>query len=130
DANAAQTLDFIRAAQLDWVGGFTYSPEDDTPAVSFPGQVSEKKKKQRLDKILDLAESISHERMARFIGTTQRVLIEEKVEDEDLYIGRMWAQAPEVDGLTVVSGDDLVVGQMVKVEIKELNNNDFYGVEV
>ena len=130
DEDAKQTLEFIRAAQLDWVGGFTYSPEDDTPAVSFPGQVSEKKKKQRLDKILDLAESISHERMARFIGTTQRVLIEEKVEDEDLYIGRMWAQAPEVDGLTVVSGDDLVVGQMVKVEIKELNNNDFYGVEV
>ena len=130
DANAAQTLDFIRAAQLDWVGGFTYSPEDDTPAVTFPGQVPEKKKKQRLDKILDLAESISHERMARFIGTTQNVLIEEKVEDEDLYIGRMWGQAPEVDGLTVVSGDDLVPGKMVKVEIRELNNNDFYGVEV
>ncbi|MBP5449346.1 MAG: radical SAM protein, partial [Spirochaetales bacterium] len=130
DANAAQTRDFIRAAQLDWVGGFTYSPEDDTPAVTFPGQVPEKKKKQRLDKILDLAENISHERMARFIGTTQNVLIEEKVEDEDLYIGRMWGQAPEVDGLTVVSGDDLVPGKMVKVEIRELNNNDFYGVEV
>jgi tRNA A37 methylthiotransferase MiaB len=68
--------------------------------------------------------------MTRFIGTTQNVLIEEKVEDEDLYIGRMWGQAPEVDGLTVVSGDDLVSGKMVKVEIRELNNNDFYGVEV
>ncbi|MBP5707025.1 MAG: 30S ribosomal protein S12 methylthiotransferase RimO [Spirochaetales bacterium] len=129
DDDARQTLDFIRAAQLDWVGGFTYSPEDDTPAVNMPNQVSEPKKKRRLNQLLDLAESISHERMARFIGTTQNVLIEEKVADEDLYIGRIWAQAPEVDGLTVVSGDDLVPGQMYQCEIRELNNNDFYAVE-
>ena len=50
----------------------------------MPNQVSEKVKNKRLDKMLDLCEKISHRRMNKFVGTTQTVLIEEKVEDEDL----------------------------------------------
>ncbi len=128
DEQAKETLDFIREAQLDWAGGFTYSAEEGTPAAEMPDQIPESKKKSRLKKIIDLCESISHKRMHHYVGTTQTVLIEEQVEQEELYLGRVWMQAPEVDGITVVAGDDLEVGRMYEVEITELNNNDFYAV--
>lgn len=123
-----ETLNFIREARLDWVGGFTYSEEEDTAALSFDGQVDEAEKEGRLDRIVELSEQLSREGLKRFIGTRQKVIIEEKVEGEELFIGRFYGQAPDVDGLTVVDSFEAEPGRIIEVEIKELNGNDFFAV--
>ena len=58
------------------------------------------------------------------------VLIEELVEGEDLAIGRMYAQAPEVDGLTVVVGRSLKPGQKVLCGIRSVNGLDLEALPV
>lgn len=66
----------------------------------------------------------------RFLNTKQKLLIEEKVEDEDLFIARSMQQAPEVDGLTVVEGINAKPGEFITAQIKKVNEKDFYAVEL
>ena len=87
-------------------------------------------KSKRLSKLLNLTEKITSNRLKRFIGTKQKILIEEKVEKENLFIGRFWGQAPEVDGLTVVDSTNAKVGNFIEAEIKKLNGIDFYAKEI
>jgi len=126
--------DFLVKAQLDWVGTFTYSREEDTPAYADRPtaqyrQIAKKANAWRKE-IEALQEPISQKRLQRFVGTELDVLIEEQVEGEDLAIGRTAHQAPEVDGLTVVMGRNLVPGQVVRCGIIRANGIDFEAVPV
>ena len=121
------TLNFIKEAKIDWASGFVYSQEDGTKACDMKDQIKEKVKEKRLNKLLDFTEQITNERLKRFIGTTQKILIEEKVED-GLYIGRFWGQAPEVDGLTVIDIEEAKEGTFVEAEIKKMTGKDLFAV--
>ncbi len=125
-----ETLKFIERSQFDWVGGFTYSREKNTVAGGLKGQIKDSIKSKRLKTLLNLTEKITLKKLERFIGTRQKILIEERVENEDLYIGRFWGQAPEVDGLTVIESKNATIGNFIEAEIKKLNGIDFYAKEV
>jgi ribosomal protein S12 methylthiotransferase len=114
-----QLLDFQEKAQLDWLGVFTYSREDDTPAYEMKGRVAKPLAAKRKSIIEERQISISEERMERFKGKTLQVLIEEKIINEDgLYLGRAACQAPEVDGAVVINSDaELVTGTFIKAVI-------------
>jgi ribosomal protein S12 methylthiotransferase len=99
-------LDFQKKARLDWLGCFTYSREEDTPAWSMKGRVAKKTAESRKRIIEEQQISITEEQMNRFAGKEFDCLVEEKIEGEDgLYLGRLPCQAPDVDGLTVISSD-------------------------
>ena len=125
---------FIIKARLDWVGTFIYSREEGTPAYKDNKIADYRKmiKQAKLDqkRLLDVQESITRERLSRFVGRTVEVLIEEPIEQEDLAIGRMLHQAPEVDGSTVVMARDLLAGQLVRCGITKVNGNDLEAVIV
>lgn len=95
---------FQDEAKLDWLGVFTYSREENTPAYGMKGRVAKKVAEGRKASIETAQEAITGERLQRFIGRTVEVLAEERVEGETLTLGRAWMQAPDVDGLTVVKG--------------------------
>jgi ribosomal protein S12 methylthiotransferase len=71
-------------------------------------QVSKKTAAERKRIIEERQIPISEKQMDRFIGKTLDVLVEEKFEGEDgdegLYLGRLYCQAPEVDGAAVITG--------------------------
>ncbi len=121
-----QTVDFLKKAELDWVGGFTYSREENTDAGIMKGQIKDSVKKKRLKELLDAADIITSKRLQRFIGSREKIFIEEKIEGENLYFGRFWGQAPEVDGLTLVNSDSAEIGSFISAEIIKLNNKDFF----
>jgi len=112
-------LDFQEKARLDWLGCFAYSREEDTPAFSMKPRVSKKEALQRKTVIEQRQIPISEKQMDRFVGQDLDVLVEEKVEGEDgLWLGRLFCQAPEVDGSTVISsGRDLKPGILVRGRI-------------
>jgi ribosomal protein S12 methylthiotransferase len=123
-------IDFQEKAEIDWLGVFTYSREEGTPAFSFPDQVKEQTAVKR-KKILEQNQlGITEKRLARHVGTYLDVLIEEPVINEPMYLGRSYIQAPEVDGLVVVNSESLTPGDIVRVRILRQNHLDLEGVVV
>ena len=122
--------DFIEKAELEWAGFFVYSREEDTPAYDLESPRRLKKRTKtagkELGRLQELQTEISSARLARFAGTRQRLLVEEAVEEEDLYLCRGWMQAPEVDGLTVLHAGEgrLMPGDIVDAEITGINGID------
>ncbi|MFQ3547271.1 MAG: 30S ribosomal protein S12 methylthiotransferase RimO [Termitinemataceae bacterium] len=112
-------LDFQQKAQLDWLGVFTYSREEDTPAYTFKDRVPKRVAAERKSRIESAQGPITEQRMQRFVGKKLPVLVEEKVENEEgLYIGRTLCQAPEVDGATVITSDvPLTPGDIVTARV-------------
>ncbi len=129
-----EVMDFLSKAKLDWVGSFTYSREEGTKAYALRGEREHKKANKIAlsyqQKLQALQAPITSDNLARFVGNQYEVLIEELVEGEDLAIGRMYAQAPEVDGLTVVVGRSLEPGKKVLCGIRSVNGLDLEAIPV
>jgi ribosomal protein S12 methylthiotransferase RimO len=113
----AALLDFQGKAELDWLGCFTYSREEDTAAFSMKGRVSAKTAAARRRIIEERQIPITEKNMKRFEGETLEVLIEERIDSagevgaentENFLLGRLYCQAPEIDGAAVIadSGKD------------------------
>jgi tRNA A37 methylthiotransferase MiaB len=109
-----------------------YSREEGTRAYALRGEKEHAKalkRAQGFQKQLEALQSpITRENLKRFIGKEYDVLIEEPVKGEDLAIGRMYAQAPEVDGLTVVMGRNLKAGAMLRCGIRRVNGLDLEAI--
>ena len=102
DSDFAELLDFQEKARLDWVGAFTYSREEDTPAWSMAGKVTKAAAARRKSELEARQVPITERALDARVGTTLEVLVEEQVEGEDMSIGRGYLQAPDVDGLVVL----------------------------
>lgn len=116
DEDFRALLDFQDKAQLDWLGCFTYSREEDTPAYAMKNRVSKKLAAERKRMVEERQISITEKQMDRFVGREFDVLVEEAVDEEDgLYLGRLFCQAPEVDGAAVINSDrNLAPGAFVR----------------
>jgi len=127
----AALLDFQKKAKLDWLGCFTYSREEGTPAYSMKSRVSAKTAAARKRTIEDQQIPITEKNMERFTGQTLEVLIEERIDaageacaedTENFWLGRLYCQAPEIDGAAVIadSGADGInpqIGKLAKCKV-------------
>ncbi len=120
-------MSFQSAAALDWMGAFTFSREEDTPAYTMRGAVTPKTARERKGALEDAQTAITEKALDRFIGRKLFVLIEEPVSGSSMSIGRAYLQAPEVDGLTVVTGGSPAGGAMVRARITRRNGLDLEG---
>ena len=119
---------FLEEAQLDWVGFFVYSREEDTVSYGMRGafldKISNKIANKRRIILEDIQSLITPKRLDSWIGQTIDVLVEEDVKKENLFIGRGFLDAPEVDGLVVLKGDGLKEGDVVKAKILSVSSVD------
>lgn len=124
-----ELMEFVRKMRFERLGVFTYSKEDNTPAARLKPQVLSKVKKQRQKQIMKLQQSIVFERTAKLTGKTCQVLIEGKIADEDnVYIGRTYMDAPNVDGfLFLRSEEELMSGDIVKAKVTSAKGYDLVG---
>ena len=119
---------FVKEMRFDRLGVFTYSQEEDTPAAKFEDQIDEKVKVKRRDAIMALQHGISQELTASKVGKEMKVLIEGKITDEDVYIGRTYQDAPDIDGEVFVEYEgELISGDYVDVRITGANDYDLIG---
>ena len=126
-------LDFIKKCRFTWVGSFIYSLEEDTDAYEMTTEAEHKEmaaKAKRWQKKLEaVQQEITNKALQDFIGRKLPVLIEEVMEDAPMAIGRIYAQAPEVDGLTVVNGKDMKAGCVYDCTIVRVNGIDLEAVK-
>jgi ribosomal protein S12 methylthiotransferase len=111
-------LSFQRDCPLDWVGVFTYSREEGTPAYGMKGRVGNTVAEARRQMVEQAQIGISERLLERHIGKTLDVLVEERIQGERLYLGRAYLHAPEVDGLVVVKAGRLEAGGICPVRIE------------
>lgn len=135
DRKAFDTLlKFIKDAKLDWMGSFTYSREEDTPAYDMRDEKAHEKAHRQAVKwqkeLEEVQAEITQKRLERFVGNTYKALVEELIEGEDLAIARIYSQAPEVDGSTVIMGRDMQVGDVVEVGIRQVRGVDLEAVKL
>lgn len=107
--------DFVRETRFYNMGVFCYSAEEGTPAASFPGQVPEEEKERRRDELMKIQAGISQEILSGYRAQEMDVLVDRDLSDEwpGLCSGRVWFQAPEIDGITYISGPEVAPGKMV-----------------
>lgn len=126
EAEFEELLQFLREAQLDRVGCFTYSDVDGAKANDLPDPVPEAVKQERYERFMQVQQEISAQRLQAKIGRTLSVLIDEV--DEEGAIGRSYADAPEIDGLVYLNGETGVQpGDQVNVVIEHADEYDLWG---
>lgn len=124
--------EFVEKYRFDRLGVFTYSKQTEVPSGHMPGQLTEKVKKARRNKIMKIQHQISSELNQAMVGREIDVLIEGYDEKKDVYTGRSQWDAPDIDNLVYVKDVDGVVemAEIVRVRIDEAKPYDLYGTAI
>lgn len=121
-------IEFIKQMKFERLGVFTYSEEEGTVAAGFDNQIDEKEKEARRDRIMRVQQKISEKNLERKVGKTFRVLIEGKLPDENVYIGRTYMDVPGVDGYVFVNTErEYMSGDFCDVLITGSSEYDLIG---
>lgn len=123
-----ELLEFVREQRFDRVGCFIYSPEENTAGGKMPDQIDQETKQRRHDELMELQMEISREKHQAFIGRVVPVLVEGFSEETELLLqGRMSQQAPDIDGVVLITDGHAEVGDIVNVRITESMDYDLIG---
>ena len=115
---------FLEEARFERVGMFPYSPEPKTPSEKMSDQIPEEIKQKRLDQLMRLQRQIAERIHQSWVGREVDVLIEEELETA-IYLGRTYADAPEVDGQVFLhSSAHHQPGQLVRAQITDAYEYD------
>lgn len=118
-------LDWLEEAQLDRVGCFKYSEVEGAAANEIAEQISEQVKEERFIRFMEKQQAISTNKLKARIGTNMQILIDEV--DNEGAIGRTIADAPEIDGMVYLNGENgLEPGQLVTGEIEHSDEYDLW----
>ncbi|WP_295408943.1 30S ribosomal protein S12 methylthiotransferase RimO [uncultured Thiocystis sp.] len=125
EAEFEALLDFLRAARLDRVGCFAYSPVAAAAANALPDPVPESLKQERLERFMAVQADISREKLVARIGQRLTVLVDEVT--EDAIVARSYADAPEIDGEVIIPGEwEIDLGDFIEVEVTEAGDHDLW----
>ncbi len=120
-----ELFDFINDYQLDRVGVFTYSSEDNTIAYELGDPIAEEVKKERRDIIMQAQMRISLKKNKSKIGKKLTVIIDEF--EKNSYIARSESDAPEIDNSVIINTNKkLKVGDFVDVLISDASEYDLF----
>lgn len=117
---------FVSEGHFANLGVFAYQQEDGTVAAKSPNQIPEAIKMERKKILMEIQAENSRAFLEKFVGQKMSVLVDKSAEDEwpGLYQGRVWFQAPEIDGITYISGPDLTVNEIRDAVIHESKTYD------
>jgi len=124
-AEHAELRRFIAAAPFDYIGLFGYSKEEGTAAGAMRSH-RRATVAARLEELRAAAQGTMERRLARFLGATTTVLYEEYDPGSILATGRGHHQAPEIDGVTILTNlTDERPGELLKVRLTGRDGVDF-----
>lgn len=128
DENFKNLVSFIEEAKFDKLGVFTYSKEEGTVAEKMDNQVLEEIKIERKDYIMDVQKNISAKKFNDYVGKTFTVIVDGKLPEEDVYVGRTYMDTVDVDGLVFFDADyEIITGSICKVKITNSLDYDLIG---
>ena len=130
-ADFEELCQFVKAAQFDRLGVFSYSDEDTSGSFQLDGKVDGRTIANRKRALMAIQRRISKARNRKMIGAEVPILVEGVSDETDLlWQGRMSTQAPEIDGVTLINdfeGDEPRSGQIRTLRITEAHDYDLVG---
>ena len=124
-----ELVDFVAEQRFERLGVFTYSLEKETPAARLDGHVPEDVKEARRTVLMESQQKIAFQYNAAQVGRQLDVLLDRPhPEEPGVWLGRTYADAPDIDGLVFVTGEDLVPGELVACEIVAAQGYDLIAV--
>jgi len=119
---------FVKKQQFDRLGVFTYSREEGTPAYHMKPQIKKSVKESRLNDIMQLQKEIAIEKNNARLNKVYSVLVEGVAEDGIFYIGRSYAEAPDIDSLIYFTSEEpLEFGSFTEVRVLNVDEYDLVG---
>jgi ribosomal protein S12 methylthiotransferase len=121
-------LAFVREAEFDNLGVFTYSDEEGTAAFGRQGQVPARVKESRRRRLMETQQRIALRKNRARVGQRLEVLVEGPHPETDLLLsGRHAGQAPDIDGSFLVTDGTAPAGSFVLCEVTEAHPYDLAG---
>ncbi len=133
EADFAELLDFLRTTRIDRVGCFVYEHVQGAAANDLPGAVPAEVAEERRAALMALQEEISAAKLAEKIGRRATVLVDEIDEENDLVVARAPWDAPEVDGMVLISREHVsnaAPGDFLEVRITAAETHDLWAEPV
>jgi ribosomal protein S12 methylthiotransferase len=125
DEEFEELMGFVGEARFERLGVFTYSYEPDTPSARMTDHLSSEEKESRRAALLERQQGIAFEFQRSLVGKNLDVLIDSPdAERPRLFLGRTYADAPEIDGVVRVIGRGIRPGDLVRCEIVEADGYD------
>ena len=131
EADFNELCQFVQAAAFDRLGIFSYSDEDTSSSYHLDAKVDARAIYNRKRRLAAIQRKIARRRHRQMIGAEVPVLVEGISKETDLlWEGRMPAQAPEIDGLTLINdfeGADPRPGEIRMLRVTEAHDYDLVG---
>src|SRR5262249_45180447 len=117
---------FLEEFELDRVGVFRYSREEGTAAATRPGQVPERVKRRRWERVMAIQARVAARRSRAQIGRELEGLVDGGGKRPGTPLGRSGGEAPEIDGM-VAMGGEAAGGDLVRVRVTAADAYDLTG---
>jgi ribosomal protein S12 methylthiotransferase len=120
-------LDWIEEAEIDRAGCFEYEPVTGAPANDLPGIVPDEVKRDRFERLMEVAQDVSTHQLAKKVGRTIEVLVDDVQPEAGRAIARSKWDAPDIDGQVII--DDAVgikPGDLVNVVVTDSDEYDLF----
>lgn len=125
-------LQFIKKMKFDLMGCFIYSAEEGTPAYRMKPGIPKKIAKKRYNIIMSVQKDIIAIKNNKIINKKFEITIESITSDGVFYLGRSYAQAPEIDPMILIAAtiQPLEIGKKYWTKIVETADYDLIGVTI
>jgi ribosomal protein S12 methylthiotransferase len=124
-----ELCDFVREAQFDWMGAFSYSDQEGADAYGLDKKVSVREIERRRKHLMSIQRQISKKKKKALVGQEFDLLLEGASEETDLLMeGRTPMHAPEIDGKVFVNDfpgeTEPQPGEFYRCQITEAHDYD------
>jgi ribosomal protein S12 methylthiotransferase len=124
-------LDWIEEAEIDRAGCFKYEPVTGAPANELEGIVPDEVKDERFAQLMEVAQDVSTAQLAKKVGRTIDVLVDDVKPSEGRAIARSKWDAPDIDGQVIVdNAQGIKPGDKVSVVVTGSDEYDLFAVPV
>jgi ribosomal protein S12 methylthiotransferase len=122
-------LDWLEEAEIDRAGCFEYEPVTGAPANELDGTVPAEVRRDRYERLMEVAQDVSTHRLSLKVGRTIDVLVDDVKPDEGKAIARSQWDAPEIDGQVIIANaHGIKVGDKVSVTVTDSDEYDLFAV--
>ncbi|MCL2070695.1 MAG: 30S ribosomal protein S12 methylthiotransferase RimO [Oscillospiraceae bacterium] len=129
-----ELAEFAHEMRFEHLGCFAYSEEEGTAAAEFPDQIEQCERERRSEIIAEQQDVRTGEWTNGLIGREFEVVVEGFDKYAELYFGRSYMQAPEIDSMVYFAlnpretgNSKPKTGQFVNVQITEVVDNNLIG---